>query len=249
MSSHRALRKARLLGLGENRVELALGLLKHGDRVVPVLRVAFERDLLQRHHDAADRLAGVVAGGHGLIAELGPRRVLGGRRRLGLSGLGQRIGLPARARVALDQALVLEHLQRRIDRAWARPPHAAGPLIEFLDHLVPVHGPLVEQRQDRGAYVAAAPVTSVMTARAERTAKRTTKARAGWKWRPEAAAPRTSRPIMCPLVWVVSMLVAHHGPPFDCSHVCRRYIDNVSATSRSRTSIASRHMTTVTLDA
>src|SRR5215470_6663814 len=104
-----------LLALGKDGVELALGLVEHLDRAVPLLAVALEADLAQRVHDAHDRLAGVLPGGDGLLAELVPRRVGRGLARLGLAGLGERIGLAAAtllADLADDQALVLQQLQR-----------------------------------------------------------------------------------------------------------------------------------------
>ena len=74
-----------------------------------------------------------------------------------LAGLGRGLA---------DEFLVLELLQRRVDRARARPPHAAGPLGELLDDLVAVHGLLGEQREDRGADVAASCAAAERIARA-----------------------------------------------------------------------------------
>ena len=54
-----------------------------------------------------------------------------------------------------DEVLVLELLERRVDGPGARPPDASGSLGELLDDLVAVHGLLGEQREDRGADVAA----------------------------------------------------------------------------------------------
>src|SRR5204863_1458722 len=46
-------------------------------------------------------------------------------------------------------------LERGVHRAGARAPHSAGTGVDLLDHLVPVHRPLGQQRQDRGADIAA----------------------------------------------------------------------------------------------
>ena len=58
--------------------------------------------------------------------------------------------------LAADQALVLEHLQRRVDRAGARGPGPLGALLDLFDHLVAVHRALGEQGEDGGADVTAA---------------------------------------------------------------------------------------------
>src|SRR5215813_11712506 len=76
---------------------------------------------------------------------------------------GERVGLAAAALLTLDQALVFEQLQRRVDRAGARPPNATSALVEFLDHLVPVHRTLREEREDRRAHVAATTAATVPT--------------------------------------------------------------------------------------
>src|SRR5262249_12089116 len=54
-----------------------------------------------------------------------------------------------------DQPLVLEQLERRVDRARARAPDAAAAGLELLDHLVAVHRTLAKERQHGGADVAA----------------------------------------------------------------------------------------------
>ena len=56
----------------------------------------------------------------------------------------------------LDQALVLELLERGVDGARARRPVAATALGDHLDDLVAVHRLLGEEREDGGADVAAA---------------------------------------------------------------------------------------------
>ena len=55
----------------------------------------------------------------------------------------------------VDQALVLELLERGVDRAGARLPDALGAALDLLDQLVAVLRLLFEQEQERGADVAA----------------------------------------------------------------------------------------------
>ena len=62
----------------------------------------------------------------------------------------------ALALAALDQALVLELLDGRVDRAGARLPGAAAALGDLLDDLVAVHRLDGEHVEDRGADVTAA---------------------------------------------------------------------------------------------
>ena len=74
----------------------------------------------------------------------------------GAARLGQREDAAARFRGGgLDEAFVLELLERGVDRAGARRPVAATALGDHLDDLVAVHRLLGEERQDRGADVAA----------------------------------------------------------------------------------------------
>ena len=54
-----------------------------------------------------------------------------------------------------DQALVLEQVDRRVDGAGARGPHAAGALGDRLHDLVAVHRLLGDEQQHGGADVAA----------------------------------------------------------------------------------------------
>ena len=67
-----------------------------------------------------------------------------------------------------DQALVLELLQRRIDRAGARAPDAVTALLDLLHDLVAVARLLGEQQQRRRADVAAARLAAA-TARSARS--------------------------------------------------------------------------------
>src|SRR5439155_17896728 len=84
------------------------------------------------------------------------------------AGVGELVDRAALARLAANQAFVREELERGIDRAGARAPGALAPLLELLHHLVAVPRLLFEQKQDRGADVAAAhPPAAVAEARAE----------------------------------------------------------------------------------
>src|SRR5262249_33310388 len=70
--------------------------------------------------------------------------------------IGQRVA-PAAAlgRLRLDQALVLQLLQGRVDRTWARLPHPAAALGDLLDYLIAVPRLLGQQRQGRGTDITA----------------------------------------------------------------------------------------------
>ena len=56
---------------------------------------------------------------------------------------------------ALHQTLVLQQLQRRVDRARTGPPHAAAALFEVLDDLIAVHRPGRQRLQHQVAHHAA----------------------------------------------------------------------------------------------
>src|SRR5262249_38553391 len=62
------------------------------------------------------------------------------------------------------QALVGELLQGRVDRAGTGPPGAAAALLDLGHDLVPVARAFAQQRQDRGAHVAAAGLRPVRRA-------------------------------------------------------------------------------------
>src|SRR5258708_4122783 len=72
------------------------------------------------------------------------------------ASLGERVRAPfPGGGLQHDQALVLQLRERRIHRPGARPPEAAAAIGDLLDDLVSVHRLLGEQRQRRGAYIAA----------------------------------------------------------------------------------------------
>jgi len=82
------------------------------------------------------------------------------------AGLGQRDRAPTVRLLGLDQALVGELLQRRVDRAGAGPPRALRALADLLDDLVAVPGLLGEQREDGEPDVAAGAARAPMACRA-----------------------------------------------------------------------------------
>src|SRR5262249_23477798 len=70
--------------------------------------------------------------------------------------VGEAERAPAAGLLGLDQALVGELLQGRVDRAGAGPPGAAAALLDLGHDLVPVARAFAQQRPDRGAHAAAA---------------------------------------------------------------------------------------------
>ena len=142
--------------VGEQRVDPLARVAQDLERLLRVVGRAGHGDLL---HGAGELEGGLPQREpRVLLAALAPRRVaellLEG---LGLcpAGLGQREHAPALALGALDQALVLEELERGVHRAGAGTPGAAGALLELLHDLVAVHGLVGERQQDGGADVAA----------------------------------------------------------------------------------------------
>src|SRR5262245_38003418 len=94
----------------------------------------------------------------GVLALPCDRRPWGrGGGRLLAAGVGQLVDALARLRGGLlDEVLVLELLEGRVDGAGARLPDAPRALGDLLDDLVAVHRLLAEQDDDGGADVAAA---------------------------------------------------------------------------------------------
>src|SRR5262249_28339213 len=124
-------------------------------RLLQLLVVVGAGHLLGGTHQPEHLLASLEAGGI-LIALLpGPTAFAPLRRSL-LAGLSERIDLAALDLLRRDQPLVLEQLERGVDRAGAGGPTAAGALLELLNHLVAMHGPIGEQREDSAADVASA---------------------------------------------------------------------------------------------
>src|ERR1700722_4318241 len=119
---------------------------------------------------------------------------------MGLAGVSELEHLAGAAALArADQALVLELLQRWVDRTGARTPHPVAALLHLLHDLVAVAWLLGQQQQRRGANVSApglAPAT-------EATAPRPTETAEGEAL--EAAAPTGSK---VPRSTMMSMAVA-----------------------------------------
>ena len=82
--------------------------------------------------------------------------LVGVRREVVAARVREPEGTPAPLVVALDQALVLELRDRRVDRAGARAPGTVGALGDLLDHLVAVQRLVGEHREDRHPHVTAA---------------------------------------------------------------------------------------------
>src|SRR5580692_2750782 len=80
----------------------------------------------------------------GLLVLLGTARVGEGEAALAVDVL------------TADQALVLEQLEHRVDRAGAGSPCSLAALLDLFDHLVAVHRAVGEQGEDGGADVTAA---------------------------------------------------------------------------------------------
>ncbi len=92
---------------------------------------------------------------------------------------GELVGALALELDGVDQALVLELLEGRVDRAGARLPDALGAALDLLDELVAVLRLLLEQQQQGGADVAApgagaaSAATAAMVGRGRRSRART----------------------------------------------------------------------------
>jgi hypothetical protein len=171
------------------------------ERLLDLLGRARCADLLHGRTDLEDASAQFEARTFVALSGALPRRAVGlfARLGLGLAGLGEREHAATFDVLALDEALVLEELQCRVDRAGARAPHAAAALFEPLHDLVPVHRLFGEHREDRRADVAAArpgPGAAAMTVgpmramRAELEACR--RAFAGTGLRAAGSAPRAA---------------------------------------------------------
>src|ERR687897_128541 len=82
-----------------------------------------------------------------------------------LAFIGQRESATAAVFVGTDQALILQLLKRRVDRAWAGLPGPATAFGNLLDDLVPVHRALSQHGQDRRRHVIIANQSSLVLAR------------------------------------------------------------------------------------
>ena len=108
-------------------------------------------------HDLADEVAQLERGDVAFDAHLLPGGGAAGGGLLGLpAGVGQREHAAASVSgLGADELLVLELLERRVDGARARAPDASAALSELAHDLVAVHGLLGQQRENRGADIAA----------------------------------------------------------------------------------------------
>src|SRR3954470_15291577 len=88
------------------------------------------------------------------------------------AGVGQLVDGAAVAGLAAHEPFVGEQLERRIDRAGARPPRAAASLLELLHDLVAVARQLGEQQEDRRANVSPAHAPARPAAASSGTAER-----------------------------------------------------------------------------
>src|ERR1019366_4207184 len=146
-----------LLAVGEDPVEVAARARQNPAGPADLSLAARAHHLREREGDLAHQLAQLMGLLADILAHLIPRR-----RRL-IATLGHPCATGVReceqlAPVGLlraDQALVLELCQGGVDRAGARPPHAAAALLDLLHDLVAVARLLAQQQQRRRADVAA----------------------------------------------------------------------------------------------
>src|SRR5215470_6355637 len=142
----------------EDRIQLAAPVGENPAGLCHLLLVAHLDDLDGGHRELADQvtqLDGVRAHAAGDVVPWGPD-LLGVRVHVLASPIGQRV-TPAAAlgRLRLDQALVLQLLQGRVDRTWARLPHPAAALGDLLNYLIAVPRLLGQQRQGGGTDITA----------------------------------------------------------------------------------------------
>src|SRR5262245_10535485 len=79
------------------------------------------------------------------------RPVLGQKR---AAGVGDGVDLLAVDLADSHEIAILQHLQGRVDRAGAGGVHAAAALLDCLHHLIAMHGPLLQQLQQRELEIA-----------------------------------------------------------------------------------------------
>src|SRR6266545_4100775 len=143
--------------LGEDPVQSTPGLDQDPPRLADLRLVAGLRHLHVGHeelHPQVAKLEDLV--GHGAGHRL-PRRgeLLTVRLDVGAARIGELERAPAVPLDGVDEAFVLELLQRRVHRPWAGPPHSPAALGDVLDDLVPVERLLGQQSQGGGADVTA----------------------------------------------------------------------------------------------
>src|SRR5918995_398569 len=154
----------------EQPVRAPAGIRERGEDLFALLVRADPGHLPGGHRQLGELVAEALGDRPRSVPLLLPRRLTLARLDLGAAGLGEREQPAPAGLVRRDQALVGEQLQGRVDRAGARPPHAAGALLDLLDDLVAVHRPLREQCKHGRADVAApgaAPPAPAVPARSE----------------------------------------------------------------------------------
>ena len=134
---------------------------------------------------------------------------LGGRP----AGLGQRERPASVAVLDRDEALVLELLEGRIDRAGARAPATAAALAELLHDLVAVHRLLGQEGQGRFADRAATRVESAASGRGRGRRRRGRVAghAAGSSSRPARPRSRREPGVSIEMVNVPRVMPGVHG--------------------------------------
>ena len=144
------------IDLGEQQVEPAPGLVEDPGRLPNLGGRADLRDLGDRAREAATRGAEVGEPVVGARLDLRPHRVELGGVLLGErpARLGQVHDRAAGLLLGVDQALVGQLGDGRVDRSRAGLPRAAGALGDLLDDLVAVAGLLAQEREDREPDVA-----------------------------------------------------------------------------------------------
>src|SRR3954454_12720535 len=159
---------SRIPVLAEHRVDPPPRVVQDLARLGDLILGARPADLDDRGSQLERGVAQVRSWTVTLAGDLFPRRTLE-RVGRGAAGVGQREAPLALGLLSGHEALVLQHLQGRVDGARARAPDAVRARLELLDHLVAVHRSLGKQREDRGTDVAA-PHPRATAAAAERRA-------------------------------------------------------------------------------
>src|SRR5579859_2682592 len=192
---------------GEDRIQLAPGVGQDLLRLRHLCRGADLGDLHGRHGHSGDQPAQFERVAAHAAGHVVPRcaDLVGVRGHVLAPLAGQQVALaPALGRLRLDQALVLQLLEGRVDRPGTGLPHAAAALGDLLDQLVAVPGLLGQQGQRSGADVAtadprpAAEPTALTGPRAEPPAHRAESGRAERAavpaWSPGPPAPASTSP-------------------------------------------------------
>src|SRR2546423_12795007 len=152
----------RRAALGQDRFDALARLADHVADLLHLVRVGRigPHGVAQR----ARQLAGLAAHRAHLLAEMlalqpgPPARVVGPFLALldkGIPGVGQPVGALAVDRRGRHQPLILQHLQRRVDRAGAGAIQTTGALLKLFDHVVAVARSLAQQVKQHILHIAA----------------------------------------------------------------------------------------------